>query len=467
MTEDQAAKAPGWLRQLVAFARSSEPRTRLTRRAATTDILIAAAFLAASLAGRFYGLRPAGLITAVLMFALLTVRRRWPLAVFLLLFLLAFATKGRPSDVMFLALIFAGYTAAMHSRFRGAALLTLAPAGLLAAVVFWSEPEATLMARSCLLLGGVPVNCRVFPAMATLAPNGLVGLRNIGGPIAARLGGLIVLVALVSIAVVGAVMYAGDRIRRMQAEHAAATQLALEAERARIASELHDVVTHNVSVMIVQAGAARQVLSESPGMARNALLAVEASGRAAMTELRHLLGLLSPAAQEPGGSLAEKDLRPQPGLQQLQPLIDRVAAAGLPVQLDVSDLRYDLPPGLDLAAFRVVQEALTNVLKHAGRVPTTVRIDYGESALLVDVANAGHTDPASRPAIPAGNGRGLIGLRERISLYGGELDYGPRPGGGWRITARFPMDPVIAQPEPESPPEESAAGLAPLAADAR
>jgi signal transduction histidine kinase len=460
MSDDQAAKAPGWLRQLVAFARSAEPRTRLSRRAATADILIAAAFLAASLIGRFYGLGPAGLVAAVLMFALLAVRRRWPLTAFLLLLLVAFATKGRPSDVMFLALIFAGYSAAMHSRFRGAALLTLAPAGLLVAVVFWSEPD--VFAKACILYRGVPIACSPSPA-----PAGLVGLQDIGGPIAARLGGLLVLMSLVSIAVVGAVMYAGDRIRRMQNEHAAETQRAIEAERARIASELHDVVTHNVSVMIVQAGAARQVLSESPGMARNALLAVEASGRAAMAELRHLLGLLSPAAQGPDGSLAEQDLRPQPGLQQLQPLIDRVAAAGLPVRLDVSDRRYDLPPGLDLAAFRVVQEALTNVLKHAGAVPTTVRIDYGESAMVVDVANEGRTDLATGPGIPAGNGRGLIGLRERISLYGGELDYRPRPGGGWRITARFPVDCAIAGLAPEPAAEQSQAGFAPLAADAR
>jgi signal transduction histidine kinase len=285
--------------------------------------------------------------------------------------------------------------------------------------------------------------------------------------VAARAGGVLVLVSLVSIAVVGAVMHAGDRIRRMQAEHETETRRALDAERARIASELHDVVTHNVSVMIVQAGAARQVLSGSPDKARNALLAVEASGRAAMTELRHLLGLLSPAGSAAGGSLAEQDLRPQPGLQHLQPLIDRVAAAGLPVRLDMGDRRYDLPPGLDLAAFRVVQEALTNVLKHAGEVPTTVRLDYGDSALVVDVSNSARTSPAAVSAIPAGNGSGLIGLRERISLYGGELDAGPRPGGGWRIRARFPLEPVPDGLPADTPPARSAAGLGPLVADAR
>ncbi len=456
MTEDQAVKAPGWLRQLVAFARSSEPPTRLSQRAVAIDVLIAAMFAAATLISKIYGSAGAGLVVAALMLLALAFRRRYPLAAFLFVLVLAVATKSRPSDVIFLALIFAGYSAAMHSRFRGAALLTLTPAGLLVAVVFWSQPITSLI---CLRYKAVPFAC------GPGAP--LAGLRNVAGPVAARAGGVLVLVSLVSIAVVGAVMYAGDRIRRMQAEHAAETQRALEAERARIASELHDVVTHNVSVMIVQAGAARQVLSESPGKARNALLAVEASGRAAMTELRHLLGLLSPAGPAGGGSLAEQDLRPQPGLQQLQPLLERVAAAGLPVRLDVSERRYDLPPGLDLAAFRVVQEALTNVLKHAGEAPTTVRIDYGESALTVDVANAPGSSPIPVPAIPAGNGRGLIGLQERISLYSGELHAGPRPGGGWRVRARFPVDAVIGGHAPEPAPEEALAALARLAADAR
>src|SRR5262249_47412279 len=152
--------------------------------------------------------------------------------------------------------------------------------------------------------------------------------------------------------------------------------------RARIASELHDVVTHNVSVMIVQAGAARQVLAESPGEARTAMLAVEASGRAAMTELRHLLGLLSPT-QSPGAQdgrssdqSARPELEPQPGLAQLPALVERLTAAGLPIDMRIGELPNELSPGLDLAVFRVIQEALTNVLKHAGKPPTTVSLDY-------------------------------------------------------------------------------------------
>jgi signal transduction histidine kinase len=194
------------------------------------------------------------------------------------------------------------------------------------------------------------------------------------------------------------------------------------------------------------------VLTADPAEATAALLAVEASGRAAMTELRHLLGLLSPVVTgdgsatgpEPGGDEVGQDLSPQPGLGQLQPLIDRLTAAGLPVELQVGGAPRALPPGLDLAAYRVVQEALTNVLKHAGKPSTTVRLDYREAELVVEVADTGRPIPAAGPASSAvpGSGRGLLGLRERIALYGGELDAGPRPGGGWLVRARLPIDPA-------------------------
>ena len=234
-----------------------------------------------------------------------------------------------------------------------------------------------------------------------------------------------------------------ERLRRAEAEHQAETRRAVELERARIASEMHDVVTHNVSVMVVQAGAARRVLDSSPDDAREALLAVEASGRTAMTELRNLLGLLAPAgAAEPGadpaGGGGEAALSPQPDLGQIDALVERVRAAGLPVELSVAG-RRDLPAGLALAAYRVVQEALTNVLKHAGQAKTTIQIEYRPAELFITVYDdGGHATMAA----PGGDGRGLIGLRERIAVYGGQLDAGPRPGGGWRLTARNPLDPA-------------------------
>jgi signal transduction histidine kinase len=231
-------------------------------------------------------------------------------------------------------------------------------------------------------------------------------------------------------------------------------------------------VTHNVSVMVVQAGAARQVLAGSPGEARAALLAVEASGRTAMTELRHLLGLLAPSgAPEAVTSAGEADtgvLRPQPGLDRFRPLIDRVAVAGLPVQLCVSGSPRTLPPGLDLAAYRVVQEALTNVMKHTRQARTMVRLDYGPEELVIEVADDGQPVPAAAPAnsgkAPAnpdanpanastgsGTGRGLLGLRERVALYGGEFDAGRRPGGGWRVRARLCDNTLPAGPAGPGP----------------
>jgi signal transduction histidine kinase len=393
----------------------------------------------------------------------LAARRRFPLSAFVVVVLGALAAPRYATDVTFLAVVFAGYSAVAYSRFRGAALLSMLPAGLLVAAGFWSA---------------LPSNESVGPVPAAAGglghlPAGAGVTVQSGAPW--RLAGLVAAFSLVMIAVVGNAMQARDRIRRMRAEHAAATLRALDEERALIASELHDVVTHNVSVMIVQAGAARQVLAADPAEATAALLAVESSGRAAMTELRHLLGLLSPVAgtgtasardtaAPPGSAEAGQDLSPQPGLAQLQPLIDRVAAAGLPVELRVGGVPRALPPGLDLAAYRVVQEALTNVLKHAGKPRTTVRLDYAETELVAEIADAGRPIPAAGPAVSTvpGSGRGLLGLRERIALYGGELDAGPRPGGGWLVRARLPVEPPAAAGA-----QQPAAGFAPRAAGQR
>jgi len=227
---------------------------------------------------------------------------------------------------------------------------------------------------------------------------------------------------------------------------------------------MHDVVTHNVSVMVVQAGAARRVLSKDPAEAVKALRAVESSGRTAMTDLRHLLGLLSPPSEtadagEPAGPApapldagslgGAAGLAPQPGLDELREMVARVVTAGLPVELHVTGTPRDLPPGLGLAVFRVVQEALTNVLKHAGKPQTEVRLTYEPAALVVEVADDGRPIPAVGPApdaagttVPCGAGMGLLGLRERVALYGGELAAGPRPGGGWLVTARLPVEPA-------------------------
>lgn len=209
------------------------------------------------------------------------------------------------------------------------------------------------------------------------------------------------------------------------------------AERIRIARELHDVVTHNVSMMTIQAGAARKILDTAPDRAREAMAAVESGGRAAMTELRHVMGLLTMDSDTGDDPAASADLSPQPGLGRLDALVDGVRRSGLPVELTVRGERRAVPPGVELAAYRVVQEALTNTVKHAGGADAEVTVDYAPDGLRVEV-----TDTGGRPtgAAATGNGRGLLGLRERLAVYGGTLHTGPRPRGGYRVTASIPLE---------------------------
>jgi signal transduction histidine kinase len=233
-----------------------------------------------------------------------------------------------------------------------------------------------------------------------------------------------------------------QRAEALEREQQAATHLAVARERARIARELHDVVSHHVSVMTIQAGAAGKVLDAAPELARNALSAIETSGRETMTELRHLLGVLTPG---PTDDL----LHPQPGLEQLDALIDNVRRAGQPVSVRRTPMA--LPRGLNLTAYRVVQEALTNALRYAPGARTDITITteptIEPTAVVIEVTN----DAAPPDALPgsgtdAGSGTGLLGLTERLHLYGGTLETGRRPGGGFRLAARIPLE---AAPRPD------------------
>jgi signal transduction histidine kinase len=209
---------------------------------------------------------------------------------------------------------------------------------------------------------------------------------------------------------------------------AAASERVLEEERARIARELHDVIAHSVSVMVVQAGAARTLLIDDTAAAREALLAVERSGRQALEEMRRLLGILRRDQRE-------AELLPQPGLDAAHVLVDQVRATGLPVALDVDGSPRPLAPGVDLSAYRILQEALTNTVKHANASSASVRLRFSPAAVEVEIEDDG------RGPVPNGNGgHGLIGMRERVELYGGELETGPREGGGFRVRARLPLE---------------------------
>jgi signal transduction histidine kinase len=447
MTEVTSGTTRGRLRALFAFATTAEPRAKVSKRAVRDDVIFAAVLLVAALwMARFDFV---GEVAAMLTCVPVAARRLFPLSAFLVQLGVVLATKDYATYVTFIALVTSAYSAVLHSKYRGVALLSMAPVGVLVAAVFWragSHLRNFGLTQTGAVFHGPAGRIWVAPYISPF-PGKLAGLTfEPSWPW--RLTGILVLVSFTSIAAVGVAAYTADRIRRLKAEHAAATVRAVELERARIASELHDVVTHNVSVMIVQAGAARHVLSDSPAEAREALLAVESSGRAAMTELRHLLGLLSPAQEKAasGGEQAD-DLRPQPGLGQIEALVGRVKAAGLPVELDLAAVPDDLPPGVDLTAYRIIQEALTNVIKHAGKPRTTVRLEYRDGDLIVEVADAGRPIPAVGPILP-GAGRGLIGLRERAALYGGELTAGPAPGGGWLVRARIPADPISASLAP-------------------
>ncbi|MFD9699915.1 sensor histidine kinase [Lentzea sp. NPDC059081] len=218
----------------------------------------------------------------------------------------------------------------------------------------------------------------------------------------------------------------------LEKERETAARTAVDAERARIARELHDIVSHNVSVMVVQAGAARRVLGSDE--ATDALLAVESAGRDTMTELRHMLGLLAPSAD--GDDL----LTPQPGLSRLGSLVDRMCFAGLPVEVRISGEPRPLPSGVDLTAYRIVQEALTNALKHGDGRAAEVTVRYADHHLRVEVLNAGPSVlSGSVVSTEDGQGRGLLGLRERVAVLGGDLDARRRLGGGFRVRAKIPI----------------------------
>jgi signal transduction histidine kinase len=204
-------------------------------------------------------------------------------------------------------------------------------------------------------------------------------------------------------------------------------------ERLRLARELHDVVAHAMSVIAVQSGVGAHVANTQPKEAAKALAAIEATSRAALEELRRLLGILRQEDEPPG------DLAPVPGLADLDGLLAEVAKAGLAVKLRVNGTRPPLPAGVDLSAYRIVQEALTNVVKHAGPARAQVVVGYRDQEVTVEVIDDGRGAVSSVSDGRVGTGHGLIGMRERVQAFGGDLEAGPRPGGGFRVAARLPL----------------------------
>jgi signal transduction histidine kinase len=216
-----------------------------------------------------------------------------------------------------------------------------------------------------------------------------------------------------------------ERAARLERERETEAARAVAEEQARIARDVHDVIAHTISVIVVQAAAARDVLRSRPERVDEVLANIETIGRGALTELRRLLGAVR----------GEASFAPQPGLSELDQLLTQLRATGLEVVLSVEGDPRPLPPALDLSAYRVVQEALTNTLKHAHATHADIVLSYRADELEVEI----HDDGASIANGGAGTGSGLIGMRERVNLFGGSLAAGPDPAGGFTVSARLPF----------------------------
>lgn len=231
-----------------------------------------------------------------------------------------------------------------------------------------------------------------------------------------------------------------ERAARLEKEREAQSKVAVAAERARIARELHDVVAHNVSVMVVQADGAAYVLDSAPDQAKKALETISSTGRQALAEMRRLLGVLRTGEHQEGGEYV-----PQPDVEQIDDLVEQCRTSGLPVDFKVEGTPRPLPSGVELTAYRIVQEALTNTRKHGGpNAGASVRLVYFDDGLglLVEDDGKGAPHELYEEGGADGQGHGLIGMRERVGMVGGTLDAGPRPGGGFRISVLLPLKPA-------------------------
>jgi signal transduction histidine kinase len=247
--------------------------------------------------------------------------------------------------------------------------------------------------------------------------------------VAAHLSTLLLVLVVAEVAVAG-------RQRRLDAERSRAEEARRRAgeERMRIARELHDVLAHNISLINVQAGVALHLMDEQPGQSRSALQAIKQASNDALGELRSVLDVLRQGDEAPPRA-------PASGLARLDSLVEGAGATGLEVRTRVEGTPRPLPAGTDLAAYRIVQESLTNVTRHAGPARATVLVRYGPDDLTVQVDDDGRgLEPPSAADAPLRPGRGLVGMRERVAALGGELSAGPRPGGGFRVLARLPID---------------------------
>ena len=383
-----------------------------------TDILITLAFAVLAILNLYvnwgtYSRIPSyvAVILTLLVILPLAFRRRYPLGVlsFMTLAVITFRTFSIPeSDFISYALLLAFFNAGAYGQQRlrnwgrGASFLLVV--GWLTYSIFFQQRGSDLPAQTILYQVSV-VLLNVFLFAAAWWIGEVFRIRNLRE------------------------VELQERTRQLEKERDENARRAVMDERVRIARELHDVVAHHVSVMGIQAGAARRILKQQPDKANDVLSQIEASSRQAVAELQRLLGFLREDNQI-------DDIAPQPGLKQLDYLVQQMRLTGLTVSVKKEGTEISLPPGVDLSAYRIIQEALTNTLKHAGPVNADVTIRYLRDALELEIRDNGPKVPQTDRET---KGRGLIGMRERVALHGGDFSAGGMAAGGFSVKAKLPL----------------------------
>jgi signal transduction histidine kinase len=385
-----------------------------------TDILITIAFALLALLNLYVNWGTNSALSSVLAVLLtllvilpLTFRRRYPLGVliFMTLAVIAFRTSAIPeSPFISYALLFAFFSAGAYGQNRFRNLVRYVSSaliiGLLVYEIFFQQRGADFPTQTILYqLSTILLNIFLFAAAWWISE---VFRTRDQREVELR-----------------------EKTRQLEKERDENARRAVVDERVRIARELHDVVAHHVSVMGIQAGAARRILKQQPDKANDVLSQIEASSRQAVAELQRLLGFLRADNQV-------DDIAPQPSLQQLDALVNQMRLTGLTVSVKIEGEKIPLPPGVDLSAYRIVQEALTNTLKHAGPVHADVTIRYAPNTVDLEIKDDG-TVPVTGSGTESGTGRGLIGMRERVSLHGGEFQAGRLPAGGFFVKVKLPL----------------------------
>jgi signal transduction histidine kinase len=376
-----------------------------------TDALLAAAVIAVQIAGshaarswssHHHMAASPGTVAYVLLTvggAALIVRRRYPVAILAVTLVTALWASALGAALCWLALVVAFFTAVLASK-RAAAVASL-------------------------VIGYV---VSVWPPWRIGRPGHLSAASALG-----LAAGLIVMLFVAEL-----IRIRGQRAAALTRGREEELRRLASEERIRMARDLHDVVAHNISVINVQANTALHLMDRQPERARSALTTINDVSKQALVELRSVLGVLRDVDAHDGATPAPR--APAPGLARLEDLIDNAAAAGLAVRVEADGSRAPLPADVDLAAYRIIQEALTNSARHSGGANATVRLGYDDDALRVEVDDDGTSRPPGRPASqPGGSGHGIAGMTERAAALGGTLAAGPRPEGGFRVRARLPL----------------------------